>query len=250
MNNWKRWVNKALDILYPSPPVCLLCERPVLNHINQRGKSNEQLLCTFCEKQFDFIVDRICLVCGRPWVTEEMCGDCTRRKERYFLYSRSAVRYNDAMKKLLAQYKYRGDRKLADLLALFLLRAWQLHYSDVKIHFLTYIPLHEERLFERTFNQAEEIAHLLGKEIKIPVYGVLERQKATEKQSKKNRVHRLKALENVFSFSFDRENELPEQPGVLLIDDVYTTGTTMVEAGHAIKIGIPEARIYGLTVAR
>ncbi|ERI08461.1 ComF family protein [Aneurinibacillus aneurinilyticus] len=251
MNGWQSVVNGILNLLYPSLPLCSLCAQPVRYVAQGAGEKGGTVpLCAVCKEQFAFILDNICKLCGRPWIADTVCEDCARRTERYIHYSRSAVRYNEAMKGLLAQYKYRGDRKLADVMVSLLLRAWRLHYAGMKVDCLTYIPLHEARLLERTFNQAQEMACLLAHEVGVPLYGLLERKKATEKQSKQDRTSRLNALQNVFHFSPEEAFMLPDCPVIVLIDDVYTTGATLAEAGRAIKEGIPQANVYGLTVAR
>lgn len=251
MSGWQGVINGILNLLYPSSPLCSLCAHPVRYVTRGMGGMEDTVpLCTVCKEQFAFILDNICQLCGRPWVANTVCGDCARRTEQHIHYSRSAVRYNEAMKRLLAQYKYRGDRKLAEVMVSLLLRAWRLHYDGMKVDCLTYIPLHEARLLERTFNQAQEMACLLAHEVGVPLHGLLERKKATEKQSQRDRTGRLNALRNVFHFSLEEGIVLSDCPVIVLIDDVYTTGTTLAEAGRAIKEGIPQAEVYGLTVAR
>jgi competence protein ComFC len=252
MKRWREWVHAVLDVIYPPFPVCSLCACPVRNVSDTMigGDGEPSCICRACEAKFAFIRDHICRVCGRPYPTGETCGDCLRRTERYFMYSRSAVCYNEQMKEVLARYKYRGDRKLVEVMDILLYWAWQRYYAGMNIHCLTYIPLHEKRLIERTFNQAEEMARILGNRLRIPVYGLLERKKATEKQSKKNRTGRLHALENVFSYMEASEVHMPDVPVIVLVDDVYTTGSTLNEAARTLKQKWPEAKIYGLTVAR
>ncbi|MED0680659.1 ComF family protein [Aneurinibacillus thermoaerophilus] len=250
--HWKRWTGWLLDILYPPPPRCTLCGNPKRGEAAVKPGAGKGGLtfCSVCESQFVFLTDTICPICGRAWPTNEPCPDCCRRKSRHFCYSRSAVRYNKPMKELLARYKYRGDRRLAEMMVELLWRAWYLYYREMKIDAITYIPLHEKRLMERTFNQAEEMARFLGQRIGLPVYGLLERRKETEKQSQKKRAARLHALENAFYFSDAQAVNSFEVQALLLLDDVYTTGSSLNAAARALKEGIPGAEVYGLTVAR
>lgn len=253
MKVWQRFFEGILDFVYPPMPLCIVCDQQVRQHAHSRADQlfeGNPVLCNMCEQQFVFISDIICRICGRPWSSQERCIDCIRRKEQPFLYSRSAVRYNDQMKQNIAQYKYRGDRKLGEVMAYLLWRAWRIHYDAMKVDMITYIPLHEERLYERTFNQAEEMARLLGERVGVPVHGLLQRKKSTGKQSKKDRTMRLQAMRNVFVFANEDAISLPECPVIILVDDVYTTGTTIAEASCAIKKAMADAQLYGLTVAR
>jgi competence protein ComFC len=246
---WKKAAGRLLDLLYPPPPSCGLCGRNIAAGFRERTSVS---LCPACAK-FCFLSGSICRVCGRLWTEGDVCGDYARRQDTFFVFSRSAVAYNHAMKEYMARYKYRGDRKLAGMMAGFLPQVWKRYYAGEQIDWITYIPLHAERLQERTFNQAEEMARLLGSVVGVPVAGLLVRKRATEKQSRRTRYGRLHAMENVFSYCPEAGWEVPDSSApcrIVIVDDVYTTGSTLNEAAHALKAGLPGADVYGLTVAR
>nr|WP_155837167.1 phosphoribosyltransferase family protein [Aneurinibacillus terranovensis] len=288
-----RLFQRMINWIYPQPDSCLLCGMAVF----RRGRLPCRL-CLRCESMFTFLdKDAICEGCGRLWLHSQgmpggsidgsknsICPDCCRRGKTYLTYSRSAATYNETMKELIARYKFRGDRKLAPILAAFLIYAWNKHYKTEnkeskeskgicdkshlpRIDLITYVPLHDSRLHERTFNQAEELARLLGAAVGVPVAGLLEKVRATEKQSHKNRQGRLHALDHTLRYRSDyadragtladctmsSENRISEAKNtrtIVIVDDIYTTGSTLNEAAYVLKHGIPEAKIYGLTVAR
>ncbi|MCL6458712.1 MAG: DEAD/DEAH box helicase family protein, partial [Gorillibacterium sp.] len=77
----------------------------------RKGAVNPLGICQRCFERIPWIINIQCPICGRP----EICPDCKRGYQRFFLLNRSAVQYNEVMKELLARYKYRGDEKLAQL---------------------------------------------------------------------------------------------------------------------------------------
>lgn len=267
MQTFKRLIKYLLVIAFPKPEGCLLCGMAA----SGTGRRIAQL-CLRCEQRFTFHTE-ICSLCGRQW-TEEMadgdhcsftddervCGDCLRRTIHDLILSRSAVVYNKPVKDLLSLYKFRGDRMLAPVLAFFLVYAYNKYYGSGGVavpDLITYIPVHQSRLEERTFNQAEELAALLGATVGIPVMALLEKTKATDKQSRKTRKDRLHALDYAFCFKPPEpghitNDELLQKPelDILLVDDVYTTGSTLHEAARVLKHSLPHASVYGLTVAR
>jgi ComF family protein len=109
------------------------------------------------------------------------------------------------------------------------------------------VPLHIRRLRERGFNQAAFLAKELGKKIGLPVhFSLLERRVWTEPQTRLKRQERLKNVKDAFSVAKPSE---AEGRSVLLIDDVFTTGTTINECARALKsAGV--ANVHALTVAR
>ncbi|WP_134703697.1 ComF family protein [Ammoniphilus sp. YIM 78166] len=220
------------NLLFPQPSSCALCER----------KAAQGLLCRLCQQDIEMIDGQHCERCGRPH--EGLCDDCVGRPETFFVMNRSAVRYNEKMKEVMSLYKFRGQETLAPLLADLLIPAFTRYYSSLAVQAITFVPIHEQRLKERGFNQAQQLAFLLSLKTKVPVINLLERNRMTEKQSKQHRSERLHRLEHAFSL---RPNP-PSLGNVLLVDDVYTTGSTVNECARALaKAGM---KVYSLTVAR
>lgn len=136
---------------------------------------------------------------------------------------------------------------------------------------VTYVPVSSERLAERGFNQAERLAAGLATACRLPIVDLLQRQINTTKQSFKSRGERIETMKNAFSINPDgmhlieelhRRSHLPTQKGIshakpiliLLIDDIYTTGSTLDACGRVIlnagfNMAIP-IKIYTLTLAR
>ncbi|UFT98557.1 hypothetical protein KO561_15340 [Radiobacillus kanasensis] len=99
------------------------------------------------------------------------------------------------------------------------------------------IPLSEERLLERKFNQSDALITLLP----VTTQRVLKRINS-EKQSKKSRQERM-TMKNPFQLM------TPIHTPVLLVDDIYTTGSTLRHAARLLKeSGCP--KVYAMTLAR
>lgn len=130
--------------------------------------------------------------------------------------------------------------------------------SSYKVQpYLTFVPLSQERLAERGFNQAEQLARRLGAKIKLPVTDLLVRHRHTDKQSHKSRSARLHDLEHVFALRTDVSRSsfpmLRQGAGPLriyIVDDVYTTGSTLIQCASAIQNVWPSVEVFGLTWAR
>jgi len=186
-----------------------------------------------------------------------------------FVRNRSAVRYDAAMKEWLSRWKYRGDERLLQLFAEMLVHAYHKHLEvmddsegleakDEKdgFDFVVYVPLSHERLLERGFNQAEQLALQLSRKIDVPVVELLTRVRHTDKQSFKGRRQRLQDLSDAFAIEpttlqavLARQRHVNRSLRLLLIDDVYTTGSTLQQCAMIIQ-GDVQAEVYGLTWAR
>ncbi|WP_078414324.1 ComF family protein [Priestia abyssalis] len=232
---------------------CLICDQ-VLNEsltwTTLLFPQEKSPLCEKCEEKFQWIQGDICEVCGREMegVEEqyrqgERCLDCVKWEEnsdwgRIFRQNRSLYVYNDWMKEVIALYKFRGDYQLADIFRRKWQKAYRIYYPQYEV--IVPIPLSEERLYERGFNQSAVLAGLLQK----PVQDLMARHHH-EKQSKKTKKERLKK-EQVF---FLKEDADLHGKKVLLIDDIYTTGTTLHHAAKVLKEAGAEV-VSSLTLAR
>jgi len=280
------WLNKGLGQLYqllkPIHEICLTCGRAGSYNIDLPG------ICRSCYRNIPWIIKPRCLRCGRGIG----CPDCIRSgmENRSFVLNRSAVIYDARMKEWLAQYKYRGNERYAKLLIEMLLQAFTLLHREANQHFgfsrsrndrptpwnihaVTSVPVSEERLQERGFNQAEVLAQGLAHRVRIPCIRLLERKRHTDKQSFKNRMDRLRDMKEAFGPWQHASEELWSifrQVGasrkkfikgraagtfrILLVDDIYTTGSTIDACAQVLRryesiVDMP-IEVYSLTWAR
>lgn len=240
----KQVLPKWFEIFFPRSRVCMLCgrnygERPFRALLAKH-------LCAKCLGQLLFIHAPYCDICGRPTAKGiERCQDCLRRRETFFVCNRSAVQYNEIMRQWISNYKYQGREGLVEGLIELLYMVYQQQFQHITFDALTFVPLYEERLYERRFNQAEQLAVGLSRLSGIPVISTLRRIRDTHKQSRRSRQERLKSLIGAFAYQAD------DRMGntILLIDDIYTTGSTINEAARVLKQNGWKA-VYACTVAR
>jgi ComF family protein len=256
---FETWADRATKLLGPGQGECRYCKAAyrIAAAGAGSGAGYPAGLCRDCSRAIPWIREIVCSVCGRY----EACPDCVRRSATYFVRNRSAVAYDDRMKAWLARYKYRGDERLAELLADVLLHAYRLHglaeREDGTLTLLTFVPLSDARKQDRGFNQAEQLARMLGRRLRLPVVDLLKRNRHTEKQSLKSRGERLKDMRDLFllheaglgELRQRMQSDAGEPPRIYVIDDVYTTGSTLNECAKSIRAGA-DARVYGLTLAR
>lgn len=203
-------------------------------------------LCTTCQDQLTEIEGITCQICSRPlekldlqYVIGEHCYDCVRWEEElewsgYLQKNHSIYQYNDFLKELLSQYKFRGDYILVQIFV----NKVQEKLRSIDYDLLVPIPLSDERLFERGFNQSEALIVEAGL---FPTH--LLQRTHSEKQSKKSRKDRIH-LPQVFQLI-----EKVSDQKILLVDDIYTTGSTLRHAAKILKSG-GATSVDSLTLAR
>ncbi|WP_244668372.1 ComF family protein [Bacillus sp. NTK074B] len=209
--------------------------------------SEPQFLCEECLVQLEKIEGERCNGCSRSLdelpsnlIKEGVCLDCHRWEQDpewrgILAHSHSFYHYNDFLKDYLARYKYRGDHVLAQAFS----HTIKSYLDKIKYDLLIPIPLSDERLYERGFNQSTALLE----EAEVRPSHILTRSHS-EKQSKKTRSERLRQ-EQVFHLT---ENVVREK-NILLFDDIYTTGTTLRQAAKLLKEA-GAAEVSSLTLAR
>ncbi|MCH7605018.1 ComF family protein [Patescibacteria group bacterium] len=109
------------------------------------------------------------------------------------------------------------------------------------------IPLHKKRLRWRGFNQAEKIAKQLSNILMMPLYSnILVKTKHTAPQTGLSEEERETSVEGTFAV---QKPDLVTNKKILLVDDVYTTGSTMEEATKMLKRA-GAIQVFGVVVAR
>lgn len=209
---------------------CLICNEQVAIQITWKSllSGSGMNTCATCYETLVKINDPTCPVCFRPQNNQNICSDCQSwendPKWKGILENNVSVyEYNNAMKDILSTFKFRGDAALAAVFEKDFKTSYKTNFKTIKIDAAIPIPLSPERLYERGFNQAKLLADFLP----LPQLNVLERTHH-EKQSKKSRQERLTS-NNVFTFT---EASIIRGKNILLVDDIYTTGSTL---RHAAK---------------
>ncbi len=144
-------------------------------------------------------------------------------------YVFAAVAYDDLAEKLIDSFKFRGAKKIANLLADEIVN--RIDKEKLENAILVPIPLHWTRKLWRGFNQAEVLAIALGNRLNIKVCNSLKRKKRTFQQSKLKKNERQKNIKNAFVWT----SKISPPHKTILVDDVAATGATLDEAANILK---------------
>lgn len=194
---------------------CISCGREVLD-------GTKFSLCENCYGKLDIISGKVCARCGSPVAeSTNFCGECSR-----FNYSFdkniSFCFYNEISSSIVKQLKYSSKKYYSKYIAEMLTQDLS-KFTDVD--YLTFVPVNKSRYKVRGYNQAEEIAKEISKITKIPVISVLDKLDGGKNQAELSMKDRLENLKN--SFVLNENAKLIKGKSILLLDDVFTTGTTL-----------------------
>jgi len=243
--------------LFPSD--CRLCGTPLVN-------LSRLPVYQPCLTNIQPITGGLCTKCGervfRPYIhgseaSEARCGLC-RRREPAFAKAVAYGSYDGGLRELIHLLKYEQVRPAAAVLGCMLAKGLSgLGAGWIRGPVLVVpVPLHARKLRQRGFNQSELIArvaikpHALnpaagsGRLVLSP--GVLERRRETQSQTGLTRHQRPENIRRAFAVV--RPAEIVGRD-ILLVDDVFTTGTTVSECAHVLRRA-GASKIYVATVAR
>ncbi|MHC1728611.1 MAG: double zinc ribbon domain-containing protein [Syntrophobacteraceae bacterium] len=229
-----------LDLCLPG--VCAGCGK-IENH-------SEKSWCPDCLNQIAWIASPICPQCGRPYPdapgsSDHLCGECLQEAFR-FDTARSAVFHSGIVRDRVHQFKFGARMEwvppLVELLEMTYSRS-TMPVPDLVVP----VPLHSKRLKERGFNQSGLLGKELSRKLGLAVsFDTLRRKKWTDPQTRMNRQERLNNVKGVFELSKDAA---VRGRRILLLDDVFTTGSTLSECARTLKKkGASE--VHALTVTR
>lgn len=213
---------KFLDLLFPMK--CAGCA--------QAGEA----LCRDCREKIKY-KQCFCAFCGTKDIDYGACRKCV---DFYDISSTKiywTVHYkNPSVKKLIKDLKYRSASSVVDVLGkLLTAKIKNIAPSlDNNMSVIIPVPLHKRKIRERGFNQSELLAKYLADKINLPIEkNILIKIKNTSSQviasSRRERLNNLKG-------SFDiRDAGKIKNKTVILVDDVITTGATIIEASRTLK---------------
>ena len=223
---------------------CLWCDQEMIIEMNWTNMMNlpkPKPLCDLCESKLNLLKGEQCERCSRM-TSEKICSDCNwwlnQTNSDPLVFNYSVYKYNEQMQAMIAKWKYRGDFILAQAFKQPFIQSFHRKFSDLKEDMIVIpIPLSDERLYERGFNQAKILATFLPIEQRELITRI-----HSEKQSKMSRSERI-ATKNPFKI----EGKINKS--VILVDDIYTTGSTIRHAASLLKKqGCP--KVYAYTLIR
>lgn len=234
-------MNILLDLIFP--PRCVLCQ----TFMRSPDRSG---ICSICHSAVSYMKTPLCRICGVELAGDagrnHLCGVCLVSVPPFFC-ARSIVKYEAAVRELLQRLKYMGDMTVATAIrgitegvdvSLF-------NRCDVIIP----VPLHFERLRSRGFNQSLFLAKIIFADHHGRIRpDWLRRMRSTTPQTGLSGMARRKNLKNAFHV---RGGTDIAGSRVCLVDDVFTTGTTVSECSRALlQAGAVEVRVVTLARTR
>jgi ComF family protein len=232
----KRWLRWIADILFPRR--CPFCDGVLMY--------GGPPVCGRCRSRISYVGERYCMKCGKALsgATEEYCPDCIHTAHS-FDRGRSLYVYDDLTRASIARFKYKGRREYAEFYGADIVRHMSGYIKRCQPDVLIPIPISERKRRSRGYNQAELIADQISVYTGIPVNTTLiVRIRDTSPMKELSRVRRMKNLKGAFKMAYVDV----QWKNALLIDDIYTTGST-VDAVSAIlkKAGINKVYFMALS---
>lgn len=204
-------------------------------------------LCPQCLNEIKFHNNhKTCPKCGNIISEDELiCAECKDRAHEFnFDKAISVCDYSPVSGYLIKAFKFDGKIYTSETIAKLMIDF--LRETNLNFDSLTFVPLSKERLAERGFNQAEILANAIAKAFDKEVLDLIYRSKNTPKQSTLSQKERLENLKD--SIKIKTPTSLKGKT-VVLIDDVFTTGTTLNECAGVLRKLRPAA-IIAFTFAK
>ena len=234
-------IDVTLDFLYPENISCILCNSAI-------STKNTYSMCKDCFSEMQFILDG-CAKCGKPIVNYsleeqsiENCSYCINKKF-YFDRAISCIEYSNKSKDIVFKFKYNNKTYIGKYIAKIMKE--KLLMENIDVDYILFVPLHKARLNKRGFNQAKKIAIYLSKLIDIPIVDNIKRVNNTKRLYKLNRNKRKDELKNAFLIDEDKCDL--KGKNVLIVDDIFTTGSTVNEISKLLRMKLVN-KIYIITL--
>jgi len=230
----KRIKRNLLQLLFPCR--CPVCDEIVVPY--------GERICLGCMDKLQLLTPPWCMKCGKKLESEEeFCRDC---KEKQHIYARGRALYEyRSVASSIYWMKYGGRQEYASFFGEEMATYLKDFILQIKPDGILPIPLHKKRLCKRGYNQATLLAKALGESMHIPVYeNMLVRTKNTKPLKLQNPIERQNNLKKAFIIG---KNDVKLKT-ILIVDDIYTTGSTINEVARVLRQqGVEE--VYFVTLA-
>lgn len=239
--DWKSTLQNVgrdlVEALFPPVVTCPFCQAPA-----------KDWLCSDCDKYFSgYHQQEFCRKCGKfvsrhsrlaglaiagePGVTGEICFDCSKGEAYAFWFNRGVAPYQGLSKEVLYQLKYTGRQELARAMGLLMAEVILQEARYRQVDLVVPVPIGPHKLHARGFNQGELLASQIAKVLGLPMGLVLDKPIDTPAQAKQDKYTRQQQVKGAYRVV---QPEVVTGQRVLLVDDVFTTGSTVSECAQVL----------------
>ncbi len=239
----KEYVESFLELLYPEKNTCFICDI-------YDESIDDKYICCDCEKKLKKIMPPLCIKCSKPIdysASDCLCPDCSVY-DKSFEIAKSPFSYEGIIKDSIYKFKYYNKPYFYKFFGNCLLN-YMIENNYTNFDYITSVPLHKSKMRTRGYNQSELLAKYLSDRLSIPYADVLKRTIKTTKQSQQSKVDRRKNIMGAFGIKYPHRNSYIKTGNVLLVDDVYTTGSTADECSKML-LNFGVSKVYVITIAR
>jgi len=224
------------------PPSCVFCHEILLIGNEERG------ICNDCLGGLPIITENTCDHCGKPILIEKgTCERCETQKD-IFQQGFGVFPYHK-VRKVIFDFKFQEYKNDGIVLGKMMARYWKEYHGALleKTDILLPVPMFAKKKRRRGFNQAEVLAEVIAKELALAyACDVLLRLKSTQAQNQLNREERKRNIKDAFSI---QQAEKIEGKTVVLVDDIFTTGSTINECAKELyRYGAKEVNFITLSI--
>lgn len=234
-------IDQLFHMIYPSK--CILCRRILISE-------HKTYYCPLCYDKFraermtylkwlgkDYLGTRQAIGQEQIAATKDVVAVGELYEAEALMQTRPVMvmalfTYTAEYRKAIMRWKYTGIRKYAKGFA-HLLVEYTDFFNIIKVDGIVPVPLAKKRMRRRGFNQAKDFAKALGEEVKVPVWDLLERIRETKPQTSCQKEERFQNIRGAIKLK-DKINLSPIN-SLVIVDDIYTTGSTIRECIKALK---------------
>ena len=235
----RRIGNEMLDLVYPPGLYCICCGKII-------DDSRPYRLCNDCMRSMSWNTGRRCGICGRPLAETDpgkLCFGCAQREaagqEPGFDRGHACTGYGACAQSVIFAFKYGGRADIGDTLGEILFDYMLSEYDEDALaamyDIVIPVPIHSDKLKKRGFNHAELMGRSFADRAGLRYDpGALVRLRGTVPMKGLGPEARRANIRGAFGI---RNSRLPQIQGsrILLIDDIFTTGSTVDEIASLLK---------------
>lgn len=231
--------NIIINSLYP--PVCPVCEKVI---------DKKQLICEKCKNEIALVKEPTCVKCGKPLNTNDKlyCKDCNKKIHIYDK-SLAVFEYTKGFKATMYRFKYSNAREYGKFFAKVANDIYGSQLKQWDIQVIIPVPLYKKKEVTRGYNQAKVFGKALSHVTGIPLEDkLIIRRKSTVPQKELSDEMRRINLEKAFAVE---KQKAIGYTSVLLVDDIYTTGSTLDACAKVLKAsGIKKVYCMCVSIGR